>query len=64
MSPKEKAPAKTGAAKHIRQYATQIVAARARCVLGWLRFAPTAGDALLIGLATAYAALTVWRWLA
>ena len=40
MSAQEKAPAKTGAGKHIMSYATQIVAACDRFALGLPRFAP------------------------
>jgi len=40
MSAQEKAPAKTGAGKHIMSYATQIVAACDRFALGLSRFAP------------------------
>ena len=71
MTPKEKAPAKTEAAKHIGKYATQIVAVRDRFTLGLCRFIPTIerivtddGTVLLIVLTLAYMALAVWGWLA
>jgi len=71
MTAQEKAPAKTGAVKHIGKYATKIVALRDGFTLGLCRFIPTIerittddGKLLLILLVAAYAGLSVWGWLA